>query len=125
MFMGRPEPVTLVLLVILAMVYLAGDVFLSGELQEKFLLWAGNSSATIQQGEWWRVFTALFLHANWLHLTMNGAGLWIFGTGGGENDGALALARGVPVGRRPRQSGQRVRAHYDVGHRRERRNLLA
>jgi membrane associated rhomboid family serine protease len=80
MFMGRPEPVTLALLVILAVVYLVGDVFLSSDLQEKFLLWAGNSSATIQEGEWWRVFTALFLHANWLHLTMNGAGLWIFGT---------------------------------------------
>jgi membrane associated rhomboid family serine protease len=80
MYMGRPEPVTLVLLVILAVVYLIGDVFLSSDLQEKFLLWAGNSSATVQQGEWWRVFTALFLHANWLHLTMNGAGLWIFGT---------------------------------------------
>jgi membrane associated rhomboid family serine protease len=80
MFMGRPEPVTLVLLVILAVVYLIGDVLLSSDLQEKFLLWAGNSSATVQDGEWWRVFTALFLHANWLHLTMNGAGLWIFGT---------------------------------------------
>ena len=80
MFMGRPEPVTLALLVILAVVYLVGDVFLSSNLQEKFLLWAGNSSATVQEGEWWRVFTALFLHANWLHLTMNGAGLWIFGT---------------------------------------------
>jgi len=93
MFMGRPSRWTLVLLVILAMVYLAGDVFLSGELQEKFLLWAGNSSATIQQGEWWRVFTALFLHANWLHLTMNGAGFVDFWDGGGENDGRWALAR--------------------------------
>ena len=80
MFMGRPEPVTLVLLVILVVVYLVGDVFLSSDLQEKFLLWAGNSSATVQEGEWWRIFTALFLHANWLHLVMNGAGLWIFGT---------------------------------------------
>ena len=80
MYMGRPEPVTLALLVILAVAYLIGDVFLSGEMHEKFLLWAGNSSATIQQGEWWRIFTALFLHANWLHLIMNGAGLWIFGT---------------------------------------------
>ena len=80
MYMGRPETVTLVLLVILVVVYLVGDVFLSSDLQEKFQLWAGNSSATIQHGEWWRAFTALFLHANWLHLTMNGAGLWIFGT---------------------------------------------
>jgi rhomboid protease GluP len=61
-------------------VYLVGNVIVSSDLQDRFQLWAGNSSATIQHGEWWRVFTALFLHANWLHLIMNGAGLWIFGT---------------------------------------------
>jgi rhomboid protease GluP len=53
---------------------------LHGSLQEKFWLWAGNSAETVKDGEWWRVFTALFLHANLLHLGMNGAGLWLFGS---------------------------------------------
>jgi len=77
---GRPELATLILLVICAVVYLVGDVFLPGELQDKFLLWAGNTPDTLRDHEWWRLFTALFLHANLLHLTMNGAGLWIFGS---------------------------------------------
>jgi membrane associated rhomboid family serine protease len=77
---GRPELATLVLLVICAVVYLVGDVFLPGELQDKLLLLVGNSPDTIRDHEWWRLLTALFFHANLLHLTMNGAGLWIFGS---------------------------------------------
>jgi membrane associated rhomboid family serine protease len=80
MHMGRPERATLVLLLIFAVVHLVGNLFLHGELQERFWLWAGNSAETVKDGEWWRVFTALFLHANLLHLAMNGAGLWIFGS---------------------------------------------
>jgi membrane associated rhomboid family serine protease len=80
MHLGRPERATLTLVLIFAVVYLVGNLFLHGNLQEKFWLWAGNSADTIKEGEWWRVFTALFLHANLLHLGMNGAGLWLFGS---------------------------------------------
>jgi membrane associated rhomboid family serine protease len=80
MHLGRPERATLTLLLIFAVVYLVGNLFLHGSLQEKFWLWAGNSAETVKDGEWWRVFTALFLHANLLHLGMNGAGLWLFGS---------------------------------------------
>jgi len=80
MHFGKPEVATLTLLVLFAAVYLAGNLSLHGSLQEKFWLWAGNSAATIKQHEWWRAFTALFLHANLLHLAMNGTGLWLFGS---------------------------------------------
>jgi membrane associated rhomboid family serine protease len=80
MHMGRPELVTLSLLLVFATVHLVNDVFLSEEMQEKLLMWAGNSADTVKDGEWWRLFTALFLHANLLHLAMNGAGLWLFGS---------------------------------------------
>ncbi|MGA2138950.1 MAG: rhomboid family intramembrane serine protease, partial [Verrucomicrobiia bacterium] len=114
MSMGRPELVTLVLLLILAVVYLVGDVFLPGDLQDKFVLWAGNSPDTIQNHEWWRLFTALFLHANLLHLAMNGAGLWIFGSAAEKTMGhwrvlAIFLVAGV-LG----NLASAFQAHYDV-----------
>jgi len=33
----------------------------------------------ILSGEWWRMFSYLFVHANWLHLLMNLLGLWALG----------------------------------------------
>jgi membrane associated rhomboid family serine protease len=80
MYMGRPARVTMTLLLVCAVVHLVGDVYMRGELQDKLLLWAGNTADTVKDGEWWRLFTALFLHANLLHLAMNGAALWIFGS---------------------------------------------
>jgi len=111
---GRPEFATLVLLLILAVVYLVGNVFLPGELQDKFLLWAGNSPDTIRDHEWWRLFTALFLHANLLHLAMNGAGLWIFGSAVEKTMGhwrflVIFLVAGV-LG----NLASAFQAHYDV-----------
>ncbi len=80
MHMGRPEPVTLSLLLVLATVHLVFGWCLREEMQEKVLMWAGNSADTVKMGEWWRLFTTLFLHANLLHLAMNGVGLWLFGS---------------------------------------------
>lgn len=33
----------------------------------------------ILSGEWWRMFSYMFVHANWLHLAMNLLGLWALG----------------------------------------------
>ncbi len=33
----------------------------------------------VQQGEWWRLLTAVFLHADWMHLLSNMIGLYVLG----------------------------------------------
>ena len=80
MHMGRPERATLSLLVVLAAAHLVSHVLLREEMQEKLLMWAGNSADTVKMGEWGRLFTASFLHANLLHLGMNAVALWLFGS---------------------------------------------
>ncbi len=37
------------------------------------------SPAVLEGGEWWRIITAVFLHASWMHLAMNVLGLLWFG----------------------------------------------
>lgn len=80
MHFGRPAPVTLALLVVLATVYLVDDVLFTNLWHSPLWLWAGNTTETLQNREWWRVITTLFLHANPLHLAMNGLALWMFGS---------------------------------------------
>ncbi|MGD1020821.1 MAG: rhomboid family intramembrane serine protease, partial [Verrucomicrobiia bacterium] len=114
MHMGRPERVTLSLLVVLATVYMVSNVFLGEEMQERLLMWAGNSADTVKNGEWWRLFTALFLHANLLHLAMNGAGLWLFGSAVEKTMGRWRLLVVFLVGGALGNLLSALVAHYDV-----------
>jgi membrane associated rhomboid family serine protease len=114
MHMGQPELVTLTLLLLLAMVHLTSDVFMRGEVQDKLLLWLGNSSDTVRNGEWWRAFTALFLHANLLHLGMNGAGLWLFGSAVEKTMGRWRLLVVFLLGGALGNLASAFVAHYDV-----------
>ena len=80
MHVGRPEGATLALLFAFVLVFLVDQVVCEGILREPLWLWAGNVPESVRRGEWWRLATALFLHANPLHLAMNGATLWLFGS---------------------------------------------
>lgn len=40
---------------------------------------AFNATDIIAAGEWWRVFSYMFVHGNTIHLVMNMAGLWVLG----------------------------------------------
>ncbi len=78
---GTGALVTKVLIGINVAVYLAsigvgtindprGEVYFKGSLV----------GALVADGEWWRLFTAMFLHANVLHLAMNMLFLWWIGS---------------------------------------------
>lgn len=46
---------------------------------EKLYEFGGNTASAVQGGQWWRLLTATFLHANLLHLLFNMIGLWATG----------------------------------------------
>lgn len=56
---------------------LAGIFIISVYVSER-IFYAGLLDKTIFTGQWWRLFTHIFLHGGWLHLIMNGLALLVF-----------------------------------------------
>ena len=46
---------------------------------DKLFYWGGNAASAIQQGEWWRLCSAMFLHSGLMHVLMNMIGLYTAG----------------------------------------------
>ncbi len=46
---------------------------------EALLEWGGNLGLLTMHGQWWRLLTAMFLHAGLVHLAFNGYFLWVIG----------------------------------------------
>ena len=76
----RERRVTLALVVINAVIYAWGSypLLLAATGEDFGVRWA-FIAPEIFSGEWWRMFSYMFVHANWLHLVMNMLGLWALG----------------------------------------------
>jgi len=77
---GSERRVTLALVVANALIYVWSSHSLLGMATSEDFgeRWAFLAPA-ILSGEWWRMFSYLFVHANWLHLAMNLLALWALG----------------------------------------------
>ena len=71
--------VTVSLLVINLIAYLLGSYPFFVETRTAFGKRWAFYAPDIFEGEWWRAFSYLFIHANALHLLMNMGGLWVLG----------------------------------------------
>jgi len=80
MHFGQPEWATVALVVVCASVFVGAQLAFGPAVEERFWLLVGNGAETVQRREWWRLVTTLFVHANWLHLVLNGTTLWMFGS---------------------------------------------
>jgi membrane associated rhomboid family serine protease len=88
---GDPALVTKVLIGLNVFVYLGmiaqggtlndpgGEIYVDGALIVRAQTTSGELIG-LAEGEWWRLLTAAFLHANIIHLGMNMLGLWWFGS---------------------------------------------
>jgi membrane associated rhomboid family serine protease len=97
----RVAPVTLALIAINVVVFLIGQV--SSTLENRLFNDGAQAVHLVSSGQWWRVFTAMFLHANWLHILFNMYALWLFGPVlerrfGSFSYAALYLAAGTTAG---------------------------
>ncbi len=68
-YVVTPVLIYLNILVFLAMVFSGISVFNPNN--ERLLQWGGNFRPLTTTGEWWRLFSFMFLHAGILHLLMN------------------------------------------------------
>lgn len=46
---------------------------------EVLISWGANYTEGVENGEWWRLFTSIFIHAGFMHLCLNVVGLWLVG----------------------------------------------
>jgi membrane associated rhomboid family serine protease len=74
----RRPPVTVTLIVLNLGAFVARNAVVSGSGQT-LSDWGFLFGPAVQDGEWWRVVTSGFLHANLLHIGFNMYALWIFG----------------------------------------------
>lgn len=76
---GKPK-ITYLLLATIAAIFLFLE-FNGGSMQISNLVkYGAKYNFAIEQGEWWRLITSMFLHIGWLHFIMNSFALFYLGT---------------------------------------------
>ncbi len=71
--------VTANILVFVAMCVVSGGQALTTPSSEMLLDWGGNFAPLTFNGEWWRMFSSMFLHMGFVHIAFNMAALWNMG----------------------------------------------
>ena len=82
-------PVTYTLIAINAAIFLIG--MLSPEAEREIFVNAAQYRPLIEDGEIWRIFTAMFLHANLTHILFNMWALYLFGPALERRFGSLSF----------------------------------
>lgn len=79
-FRLRDSPVTAVLLIAIAVLFLL-ETWAGGSTNQQVLyaLGANEPNAVLQQGQWWRLFASMFLHIGFVHVLLNGWALYQLG----------------------------------------------
>jgi rhomboid protease GluP len=76
----RQAPVTWLLLAGIGAMF-AAETWLGGSTDSRVLVFLGaNVPPLVWQGQWWRLFTSLFIHIGVAHLLLNGYALYQLGT---------------------------------------------
>ena len=78
--MWKRAPVTMSLLVIIATVFGLEVLTRAVDDTEKLRALGAITGGLLQHGEYWRLITSMFLHANWLHWAANSWALYQLGT---------------------------------------------
>jgi len=86
----RTAPVTYALIAINVIVFVIGQA--SGDLGNRLFVDGAQYRPLIQLGEWWRVFSAMFLHANLAHVGFNMWALFLFGPSLERRFGSVSFA---------------------------------
>ena len=89
----RQTPVTALVIVVNLVVYAALELWGNGSKDSHTLIQAGASlTLAVEAGEYWRLISAMFLHAGLWHLVLNTLMLWFLGRFAEQLVGSLKLA---------------------------------
>lgn len=94
-------PITWILIAVNVAIYMLGQI--DGATGQRIFVNAAQYKPLIDDGEFWRVFTAMFLHANLTHVLFNMWALYLFGPAlerrfGSPSFAVLYLAAGLGGG---------------------------